>query len=70
LETAGSIEKSSKFQPHALLKGVPQVSINRFKLYRKKIFFSKLNTIFKVVKMNFGSQFGAWVSFHTVISQS
>jgi len=45
-----------------------------FKLYRKKNSFKflnlKSNAIFKVVKMNFGSKFGAWVSFHTAILQS
>jgi len=40
-----------------------------FKLYRKNIVCSKLNAIFKAVKMNFGSE-GAWVSFHTAIFQS
>jgi len=31
---------------------------------------SKLNAILKVVGMNSGSKFGAWVSFHTAIFQS
>jgi len=30
---------------------------------------SNLNAIFKVVKMNFGSDFEAWASFHTAILQ-
>jgi len=38
-------------------------------IYIELLFFfcSKLNAIFKVVKMNFGSEVGAWVSFHTDI---
>jgi len=68
LETAGNFAKSSKFQSQALLLGVLQKTINGFKLYRKKC--SKLNAIFKVVKMNFSSKLGAWVSFHIAILQS
>jgi len=30
---------------------------------------SKLNAIFKGVKINFGCKFGDWVSFHTAILQ-
>jgi len=30
----------------------------------------KLNAIFKLIKIDFGSMIGAWVSFHTVIFQS
>jgi len=40
------------------------------KLYRNNIFCLELNAIFKVEKMNFGSKFGAWVSFHTAMLQS
>jgi len=36
----------------------------------KKKFCSKLDAIFKIVKVNFGSKFEAWVSFHTAILQS
>jgi len=37
--------------------------------YIKKIFIV-VDAIFKVVKLNFGSKFEAWVSFHTAILQS
>jgi len=71
LKTARNIAKSYKFQPWTLILGVLQGMITGFKLYQeKKVFCLKLNAIFKVVKMNFGSKFGAWVSFHTAILQS
>jgi len=38
------------------------------KLYQKNIL--KLKAIYKEVKMNFGSKFGALVSCHTAILQS
>jgi len=69
LETAGNIAKSSNSQPLTLLLGVLQRMIIVFKSYRL-FFCSKLIGIFKVVKMNFGSKFGAWVTFHTAILQS
>jgi len=68
IKTAGNIAKSSKFQSQALLLGVLQGMIIGLILHQKNC--SKLNAIFKVVKMNFGSKFGAWVSFHTAILQS
>jgi len=43
---------------------VLQEMIIGLKLHRKNIPCSKLNAIFKVVKMNFGSKFGAWVPFY------
>jgi len=56
----------------ALLLGVRATRmIIGFKLFQ--IFFCQnqtVNGIFKVVKMNFGSKFWAWVSFHTAILQS
>jgi len=36
----------------------------------KNSFCSKLNAIFEAVKMDFGTKFGAWVSFHTAVLQS
>jgi len=41
-----------------------------FKLCRKNFFCSKWNAIFNAVRINFGSKFGAWVSFHAAIMQS
>jgi len=38
LETAGSVTKSLKFQPRALILGVLQGMIIGFKLYRKNSF--------------------------------
>jgi len=69
LKTAGNKARSPKFQPWALLFGVHQGMIIRFKLNRKNVFGSELNAIFKVLKMNNGSKFGARVSFHTTILQ-
>jgi len=69
LKTAGKIAKSSKFQSKALLLGVLQGKIINFKLHQN-FFSSKLNFIFKVVKIKFGRKFGAWVSFHTATLQS
>ena len=69
LETAGSIAKSSKFQFWALLSGVLQGKITGLKIYRKN-FCSKLNVIFKAVKMNSGGKFGSWVSFYTTTFKS
>jgi len=70
LKTAGNIAKSSTFQAKALLLGVLHGVIFGFKFYRKKYFCSKFTAIFKSVKINFGSKFGAWVSFQTDILQS
>jgi len=67
-KTAGNIAKSSKFQSQGRLLGVLQGIIIGFKLCQK--IDSKLYTIFKVVKMDFSSNFGTWVSFHTAILQS
>jgi len=65
LKTAINTANFSKFQSRALLIGVLQEVINGIKFYRKNR--SKLNAIFKVVKMNFGCKGGAKVSFHTAI---
>jgi len=70
LETAGQITKSSKLHPQTLLLDILQGMIIGFKLYRKNIFGLRLNAIFEIVKMNFGSKSGAWVSFHIAILQS
>jgi len=70
LKTAGNIAKSSKCQSLTQLLGVPQGIIIGFKLYRKKCSRSKLHVIVKVVKINVGSKFGAWVSSHSAILQS
>jgi len=67
LEKTGNIAKSSKFQSKTLLLGVLLGMIMGFKLYRKKN-SSKLNTIFKIVEMNFGSKSGAWVSFDRFVA--
>jgi len=37
---------------------------------KRNSFCVKLHAIFMAVKMNFGSKFGAWVSFHAAILQS
>ena len=64
------VSQNPQNQPSAQLLRVLQGMIICFKLQyiEKKIFCSKLNAIFKVVKMNVGSKFGAWVS--TAILQS
>jgi len=62
MKAVGNFVKSSKFQHLALLLGVLQRMIIGFKFYRIKYVCSKLKAIFKVVKKNTGSKFGAWVS--------
>ena len=61
MKTAENSTKSSKFQPWAILIGVLPGMIIGFKVHRKNMF--QIERYLKVVKMNFGSKFGAWVSF-------
>jgi len=65
LKAVGNIAKSSNFQYYELLLGVFTRKNNWFNLIEKS---SKLNATFKVLKMNFGSKFGTWLSFDTAIS--
>jgi len=41
-----------------------------FNYIEKKYFCSKVNAIIKVLKMNIGSKFRAWVYLHSAILQS